>query len=401
VRRGELLLVGGFVALLVLAALLGRRTAPQPPDVRRSTYLATPQGARGLADALRALGVTVERRRYALFGIVAARRPGDVLLILDPAIAMTAAEEREVADYLAAGGAVVLAGQTGVAPRFGVAVVPLAGLGERGDSLPVEAPAGIGRLPAVTRVVGRGRPPVEERHGMLVPERADTLLVADNGRPVAVRFTFRGGGRALLMADGRWVENRMLQHTDAGALVVPWILAFHPRRVIADEYHQGFGRSGAIFTAALGWLVRSPAGWAILQLAFAGLVALAAAAVRFGPALHVLVRARRSPVEHLDALAAGLERSGGHQTAVELLGRGLRRRLQRAGAPGRPGPAQSAAWLDALGRAADRPETQRAVRRLRSLMREPGGGEEHVLRTAQAVEDVWQALRQARRHAPS
>jgi hypothetical protein len=236
---------------------------------------------------------------------------------------------------------------------------------------------------------------------VLAPARADTLLSVGNGWPMAVRLTFEGGGRALLVADSRWLENRVLKNTDAGALVIPWMLALQPRRIVADEYHQGFGRSGAIFTAALGWLVRSPAGWAILQLAFAGLVALAAGAVRFGPALHVLVRARRSPVEHLDALAAGLERSGGHRTAMELLVRGLRRRLQRAGAPGRPGPEQSAAWLDALGRATDRPETQRAVKRLRSLMREPGSGEEQVLRTAQAVEDVWQALKQARRLEPS
>ena len=400
-RRGEWLLVGGFAAALLLAALLGRRVAPQPADVRRSTYLTTRDGARGLTDALGILGVAVERRRHPLFGIATdARAPGDVLLMLDPAMPMTTTEEREVGRYLASGGRVVLAGVTDVAYRFGVGIVPIRQLGSKADSQLVRAPAGIGPLPGAQWVIGRARPPVGERAGMLTPERVDTLLAAASGRPVAARYTFRGGGAALVVADGRWVANGVLRETDAGALVIPWIMGLDPRRVIADEYHQGFGRGGAIFTAAWGWLVRAPAGWAILQLTFAALVALAVAAVRFGPALRVLVRVRRSPLEHLDALAAGLERSGGHQVAVDLLGRGLQRRLQRGG-----GAASSAArraeWLAAVARAADRPETQRAVKRLRSLMREPGGGDEHVLQTAQAVEDVWEALKRPRRRAPS
>jgi hypothetical protein len=401
VRHGEWLLVGGFAAALLLAALLGRRVAPQPVDLRRSTYLTTRDGARGLTDALGILGVAVERRRYPLFGIAAeARAPGDVLLILEPAMPMTTAEQREVMRFLASGGRAVLAGETDVEHRFGVAIVSIRDLGSKADSQLVRAPAGIGLLPGVEWVIGRGRPPVGERSGMLTPERVDTLLAATSGRAVAARYAFRGGGVALVLADGRWLANGVLRETDAGALLIPWIMGLGPRRVIADEYHQGFGRRGAIFTAAWGWLTRAPAGWAILQLTFAALVALAAAAVRFGPALHVLVRVRRSPVEHLDALAAGLERSGGHQTAVDLLGRGLQRRLQRGGAGGVT-VARRTEWLAAVARAADRPETQRAVKRLRSLMREPGGGDDHVLQTAQAVEDVWEALKLPRKHAPS
>jgi hypothetical protein len=399
-RHRELLLLGGFAAALLAAGLLGRRTAPQRSDWRRSTYLTTWAGARGLTDALESLGVRVERRRYPLFGILAdARAPDDVLLILQPAMPMTTEEAHEVTRFLASGGRAVLAGMTGVERRFGVGIVALADLDRKADSLTVREPPGIGPLPGVDWMLGRGRPPVGERRGMLKPERVDTLLTAENGRAIAARYLFAGGGVALVLADGRWLANGVLRDTDAGALVIPWIMALAPRRVIVDEYHQGFGRHGAILTAALGWLWRAPAGWAILQLMFAALVALGAAAVRFGPALHVLVRARRSPVEHLDAMAAGLERSGGHRTAVDLLSRGLHRRLQGGAAPS--SASRRAEWLATVARAADRPETQRAVSRLRALLREPGGSEEHVLRTAQAVEDVWEALKQPRRRAPS
>jgi hypothetical protein len=395
------LLVGGFAAALLVVGLLGRRAAPQPADLRRSTYLTTRDGARGLTDALGILGVAVERRRHPLFALATdAHPPGDVLLILDPAMPMTTAEQREVARYLASGGRVVLAGATGVEHRFGVGMVSVRELAGKVDSQPVRPPAGIGALPGADWVLGRGWPPADERRGMLRPERVDTLLAAVSGRAVAARYAFRGGGVALVLADGRWVANAVLRETDAGALVIPWIMELDPRRVIADEYHQGFGQGGAIFSAAWRWLVHAPAGWAILQLAFVALVALAAGAVRFGPALRVLVRVRRSPLEHLDALATGLERSGGHQVAVDLLGRGLQRRLQRGGGAA-ASATRRAEWLATVARAADRPETQRAVKRLRSLMREPGGGEEHVLQTAQAVEDVWEALKQPRRRAPS
>jgi hypothetical protein len=402
-RHPERVLLVVFVAAMILVAIVARQTNPASSlrDPRHSTLLTSPAGASALAEALAAFGTRVERRRHPLFGIAAdARRDtSDVLLILDPYYAMPAEEAREVGEYVARGGRVVLAGTTGVERRFGVASIPV-GNGRDEDSLVVASPPGIGGLPGARRIVGRGRPPAGERGGMLVPDRVDTLLLAANRRPVAARYRFPGGGIALVIADGDWVANRTLRHTDVGALLIPWILAEHPPVAIVDEYHQGFGRGGAIFAAAWAWLRSSPAGWAMLQVAFAGLVALFAAAVRFGPALHVIERHRRSPVEHLDALAAGLERAGEHRTAVDLLGRGLRRRLQRAGQPVRPGGA-TREWLAALARATDRPAARRAVTRLASLLRESTSTDEHVLQTAQAVEDVWEALRQPTAHTRS
>src|SRR5437867_179509 len=89
--------------------------------------------------------------------------------------------------------------------------------------------------------------------------------------------------------------------------------------------------------AASSWRRRIPcsrpsaAGWALLQLMGVGLVAVAMAAVRFGPAQAVIDRRRRSPLEHVEALAASLEGAGGVDTTVALIVAGLRRRLGRAG----------------------------------------------------------------------
>ena len=67
-RRSEWGIIALLIGALTIAALLGRATAPDrfQYDRRRSTLLAGPAGARGLADALRRLGVQVELQRHSL-----------------------------------------------------------------------------------------------------------------------------------------------------------------------------------------------------------------------------------------------------------------------------------------------------------------------------------------------
>src|SRR5256885_12579183 len=135
-----------------------------------------------------------------------------------------------------------------------------------------------------------------------------------------------------------------------------------------------------------------PGGWALLQLVAVGLVGLAVAAVRFGPARPVLERRRRSPLEHLEALAAGLEGAVGVDTSIGLTVAGLRRRLGRAGVLH---PDEQRAWLAALELAPPPAPGRNAVRRLQRIITEPGGPE-RALAAAQAVEDVWEELRPQR-----
>ncbi len=132
-----------------------------------------------------------------------------------------------------------------------------------------------------------------------------------------------------------------------------------------------------------------PVGWVILHLVAVGLIALAVQAVRFGPARDVIERRRRSPLEHLDALAAGLEGAAGFDAAVQLLVAGLRRRLSRTGTVA-PGGEQQ--WLGALELALSTPRGRAAARRLRDLGSTPGGAA-RVLAAAQTVEEVWEELR--------
>jgi hypothetical protein len=405
-----------FTAALIVAAIAGLRTAPSEAlyDARRSTFLTGPEGAKGLAQALEAVGVPVERRQRPLYGVAAdSARPDSTawlaLLGLSPQPVETGrlfpdtrevsqAERRELMRYLKRGGALLLAGSSGVEECFGMDVTRVRHGGD-GESQ-VVGPPGSDSLPAARYAWQTADP--EEGSGECTAPAVLTsrlLLRTADGEAVVWRHLLKGGGRVILMADSRYLSNRFMRDTEAGPLVLRWLLDEAPSRVIVDEYHQGFGVGGSILGAAWAWTRRSPGGWAMLQLALAGLIALAVAAVRFGPALRVVERRRRSPLEHLDALAVGLERSEGDVASVRLIAGGLRRRLSRTGHVPRRG-VDDMQWLDALGLAAQSAEARRAVKRLGRVLRERDGAG-RVLDAATAVEDVWQALRPAESYRKS
>ncbi|HEY2824356.1 MAG TPA: DUF4350 domain-containing protein [Gemmatimonadales bacterium] len=407
-RRPELVPIGGLGVALLVAILLGKKDAPSSEvrDRRLSAALSGPRGAKGLASALEALGVKVAYRHAPLFDVArdTTELPrGAALLLLDPEQNLTAPELAAVTDYVDAGGRVVNVGVSGFEDCVGYGVSS-ADTSDRFRPVDLRAPKGF-HLPQVRSVLTEADSSADSASAasdtasadagcdLLEADRADTLLTTQAGGVVALDLRFDGGGRVTLISDPALIANRGLKETDAGLVVLPWLLNERPSLVVFDEYHQGFGEDGSLVAATLGWALRSPFGWVMLQLAVVALIALAAAAVRFGPALKAVERRRRSPIEHVTALAAGLERAEGRDTAIRLLARGLKRRLSRGAAAGRSlqQPGDLAQWLRSLELATRSPEAQLAVRRFANLTLQRGG-DQQVLAAATAVEDVWQAL---------
>ncbi len=398
-RPGERAVVIGGVSVLVLVALWGALSAPgrDLDDQRLSTYLTGPSGAKGLMQTLRRLGVTVEQRRRPYFDVATdsgGRRSERLYAFLDIE-RPTLQEEAAIRDHVIGGGRILTAGVTGIEDCFGYRSDRPPGVGRdsakvprAGWHLPV-ARRVLRALPAESLSAHRSREADEGRCEPRLATRVDTLLRTVNDRALALRLRFPSGGEAILLADARFLTNRALKETDAGVTVLPWFLAGRTRQVVVDEYHLGFGAGGSLPGASWAWLRHHPAGWAILQLLGVALVALAMSAVRFGPARSVIVRRRRSPLEHVEALAAGLEGAGGVDTAVGLTVSGLRRRLGRVGLLP---PGGERAWLAALELALPTTAGRNAVRRLQRTINQPGGPE-RALAAAQAVEDVWTELR--------
>ena len=402
--RTEIGLGLGVLALLLLgSALLGRRANTMPDqDARTSTFLAGPNGARGLADALGRLGIPVERfrGRFRQLGEAVAVDTGGRSLVafLDPAAHLQPAEVSEIvaltprADLLVAGmGSAALMRCYGYEPqyRFRDSVQAVAPGTRPGRDSPwvhtVLAASSVTVVRDSSRMEDQGESECRVSAGMI----ADTLLVARTGRLIAVRLHEReGGGSITLVADGTLFGNRALRATDAGPFALG-LFAGRSGRVVFEEAHQGFGASRSLGSAVLAWSAHSPWGWAAWQLALAGLLALLAGAVRFGPPVPMLLRRRRSPLEHVRALATALAAANGHDVAVRAIVRGLGRRLAPAGQPVRT---DSSALVERVARTVRSPRGREAARRLQDLTRprQPAGS---VLAAALAVEDVWEDLR--------
>src|SRR5207244_10631750 len=133
------------------------------------------------------------------------------------------------------------------------------------------------------------------------------------------------------------------------------------------------------------------------QLAAVGLLALGFGAVRFGPPRAGLERRRRSPLEHVRALATALAAAGGHDVAVGALVRGLRRRLAPAASPG---GGDWSAWVEQLSRTAPNPQAREAAGGLAALAR-PGRSAADVSRAAHPVAEPCEAARGAVPSRPS
>jgi hypothetical protein len=402
----------GLVLLLVLgvtlALLAGRRAgAPAAEFEPASTLSYGPTGGSAPYDVLAELGRRVERRRLPLFDLSTnvRHRPG-LLMVVDPELELADGELAQVTHFLQNGGALIAVGMGGgITTCAGWALSRV-----RRDSLPVDSALGqiLPRTSVYLTHPPTAAPPVSRRNRQirevedsrcetLVALGADTLVRTRSGRPVVLRLRYQNGGRLILAADDGWFRNRAWRTTSLPQAIVPFMLSLADTgSVVWDEYHHGHA-SGSADAVALGWLVGTPGGLATLQLAVVVLIWLGVSAVRFGPARPVIERRRRSPLEHVDALAAGLESAGGSETALMLVVAGLRRRLSRTGRAPR---GDSRQWLATLALAMHTPRGRQAATQLTRLLTQPGGGE-RVLAAANSVEDVWEELRPRTTHDAS
>lgn len=389
----------GLTTFILLGVLIGSLVAregetddsTQPP----STYLAGPGGASALAEGLERIGVRVTRLRRPLRTLTTeSDATGSLLVVLAPSSLIGPSEVERLRKRASATGPILLAGMGADEAMgcWGWRSIP------RGrDSIRVTAP---GRpVPEDAAWVRRVLVPAQQgtdpsaKDGPSDPCRklgviSDTLLVTAGNRPVLVRVVSGKGYPVYLLSDPTLFGNRSLRRTAAG----PFALAFFRDAgsgVVFDEFHHGFDDSGNLFAATWEWSLRSPWGWAAWQLVVVGLIALLAVAVRSGPTRSVIRRARRSSIEHVRALATALQAARGHDVAVDLLIRGLRRRLSRDARPGRE---PVGTWITALTSRVRTAPARAAATRLATLTR-PGRSVDDVLAAAHSVEDVWQELR--------
>lgn len=381
-----------LVVLGTLVAVVAQRPAADR-DRRASTLRAGPLGSKALFEASARLGVRVQRFRQRPQRLTTPDSGSRTLLvILDPPAKLSPTEIAALvrysahADLLLAGrgtnGLMRCFGYTSTGTIFDSSTVVMSG-----DVVPRVS----GTLAPTTGLVQRDSSRASDalvEECTVPPMRAVTPLLGSKAGDVALRLERADVDQTVtLVSDANLFRNRTMRETAAGPFALGLVTRGYDA-VIFDEYHQGNGASGSLGRETLAWSTRSPWGWAVWQLVGVGLLILLAGAIRFGPIRRHRHRARRSSLEHVRALATALSAADGHDEAIAAQVRGLRRRLAVSSLRAR---GDWRAWLDRLGRQASTPATINAITELQQLTA-PGQPRSSVLRTANAVEDVWKSL---------
>lgn len=394
--RTELALGSALVlALAVGAGLVGlSRERLTDADRRRSTFLSGPAGAGGFAETLKRLGVRVETFRRPAAALDSAAAPRTLTAFVGPSRDLNAAEGRAIAglrrDLLLAGpGAAAAIRCLGwdVRPRGRdtLTAAPLAGAEAR--PFPGVHAVLLPRASAVAVDSSEAEDGAPVTCTAPAIRTVDTLLRTTGGGIVALRAALDDGRSITLVADDALFSNRALRETAAGPFALGLVVPRYDR-LIVDEYHHGYDASRSLGGATFAWTLHSPWGWGILQLAVVGVLALVTAGIRFGPVRSGIERRRRSPLEHVRALATALAAARGHDVAVGLIVQGLRRRLSRTGHSSR---GELRAWLDDLGPSVRTPRGRTALDTLTTIVRRPASADD-VLSATDAVETLWEEL---------
>ena len=410
-RRRRRLALAAVLAVIIAAALftpeiIGGRSG----DARLTSYSAEAQGAKLLYELAARLGWSVERWTDAA-PIAADNRT--VIALLEPVQPLGAIETHEMLERVRRGAALLyvmtgsgalndslhvkrsLFGGTYQATAAGTADTPRAPIAsdtlkarrfdsataDSADDDETESPA---ECEHVARNDGlpmwtdqtvrlwrfnwtRPRPAGAVIFARSTLERDSKDTAVARSAPAAAGFPL-GAGHVVVLSDPDLLRNDVLRVCRWGldvvaARMLEYLGTGTPRRqrLIFDEYHQGFGTHPGTLRAIVVYLSRAASGHVLLQGLLAGLVLLLALGPRALPVHDEERVERRSPLEHVGALAQAYARVGATRTATARLVRGVRRRVERHGG-GRPAVESDALFLEHAAASPSRASDVEAIR---------------------------------------
>jgi hypothetical protein len=284
-----------------------------------------------------------------------------VHLVLDPAIPPSGLETHEILDRVRRGaGLLYVVGGGALSDSLGLSLRPNRGSVVGAAQLLIGSSGQLVVAPSDTcdeddeSFVTGGLPfwPDGDTHilalnwqGSSVPAGATTLASVElddkdsTKAPAVIGFPL-GRGRVVVAADPDLLRNDVLRVCSWGADIaavrmLEYLSADAPgggrrNRLLFDEYHQGFGDQPGTMRGIVRYLGGTASGHLLLQLAGAGLVLLLAVGPRLLPPRASERVERRSPLEHVDALARAYRAVGATKTATARLLHGVRRRVEHA-----------------------------------------------------------------------
>ena len=338
------------LALLLIVALVLTPGSSDNTDLRLTTYSTGPGGAKGLYEIIGRLGWPTERRQTPFAGVLDSNAVYAVFGGQDP---MTAPESRALLDAVRRGAGLVYLLEDGpltdsmplqrvdtIGKRAPILPADTAGCTD--ESLPMTLFA-LGLGVELTPMSARGTANADSVHPTVaLPPDTTVFLAVDVRRrfgtalkPAMVGLPL-GRGRVVMISDADVLRNDVIRECRfaLGTRVIAAIdyaSSGSRRPVVFDEFHQGYGVHPSATGAMTRFLVRHPVGHAVDQLLIGCLVLILALGVRAIAPRTVPTIERRSPLEHVDALARAYARVRATRTVAARLIKGLRRRHDHGG----------------------------------------------------------------------
>lgn len=349
------LIVLPLLAVLIVATALLVKTpvSGREGDPRLSSTSTQPLGAKLFYELAARLGYHTQRATSG------ALPPDDtaIVAILDPTVALTPLEVHAVLTHVRIGGALLVVlgnGTRALADSIGV----------RADNTGGLLIANVGAMRQC-----RDAKPFTRTGLWFGPPSLLGLVIADSivartqlflqvtgtgiikPRPAMIGMAY-AGGRIIVASDPDVLRNDALRNCGYGLdVAAAAALAYlrdaegaNRKRLVFDEYHLGRGQRTGVSGVVQSYLTTTPSGRTLLQLCVAGLLLLLAIAPRVLPPRPDERGERRSPLEHVDALARAYLQVGATRTGVQRLVRGLQRRL--GGSSKREGPRSDTEFLE-------------------------------------------------------
>ncbi len=347
-RLRPAIILAALAALAIVVALF----TPESVDNTGgdlSSYSAGPGGAKITFELARRLGWEVDRRTSP---VAASIDSTTTYAIVGPRGTIGAQEAHRILANVRAGGGLVVAvdSRNAITDSLGIGLrrsEPWFTPNADPECRQVTAQAAFTLPPVVQEIVWR-RP---------APGTVTDLAATDArfGARLAVAVGVRlGRGRVAVVGGPDLFRNDVLRNCPLGADVVVVRALEYVRagvatpRLVFDEYHHGFGTHPGSMRAVTRYLIRTASGRFLLQALIAGLVLLLAKAPRPIVPREAPRIARRSPLEHADALGRAYADVRATRTATAHLVAGLRRRAGRIVGVGAGAPDE--AFLDAVAR---------------------------------------------------
>lgn len=324
---------GAILVLLALGALLSKTSVPARLDSARraSTFFTDDTGARAMYLVLEKL--LPETRQWSQpLSLLRSPEQNDsptTLIASGPHLPLSQSEAAALRSWIGNGGQLIVLSSKGwpVLPATKVGATRTAKDHQFGGEVDFLAQFKLVRRPRSTP----GNPGARQMRSPLGPDEPLRIYLHDpiewesdhrealqsTHGPVAVEIPYLSG-RIIAVGDSGFMINRALRESDNAVWLATLCAQWRNGVVLIDEFHHGFGQARGPGELTLAFL-KTPWGWTVLQLGFAGACYGLLYRRRLGPVVDPPPRSSQTPTHLIDARAGLFSAAQARRLALQLI----------------------------------------------------------------------------------